>query len=114
MLFKVPMNLSAITCFPSLCVEYISMSFFSSHDFIEKPFLPDSCNTNNKNDNPNINILMSENIRQKRLKILEYFDAYICHHFQPNDDNDNDDKYMHLNIPRFLVFFVRYFLTLRC
>ena len=30
---------------------------------------------NNKNDNPNINILMSENIRQKRLKILEYFDV---------------------------------------
>ena len=38
-------------------------------------------NTNNKNDNPNINILMSENIRQKRLKILEYFDAYICHQY---------------------------------
>ena len=37
-------------------------------------------------------IIMSENIRQKRLKILEYFDAY------------NDDKYMHRNIPRFLVF----------
>ena len=36
-----------------------------------------NCVTNNKNDNPNINILMSENIRQKRLKILEYFDAYI-------------------------------------
>ena len=27
------------------------------------------------------NILMSENIRQKRLKILEYFDACICHHY---------------------------------
>ena len=39
--------------------------------------------TNNKNDNPKINILMSENIRQKRLKILEYFDAFICHHYQP-------------------------------
>ena len=49
----------------------------------QKPFLPDSCSTNNKNDNPKINILMSENIRQKRLKILEYFDAFICHHYQP-------------------------------
>ena len=26
---------------------------------------------------------MSENIRQKRLAILEYFDAYIFHHYQP-------------------------------
>ena len=25
---------------------------------------------------------MSENIRQKRLTILEYFDGYICHHYQ--------------------------------
>ena len=41
---------------------------------------------------------MPENIRQKRLKILEYFDAYICHH-------ENDDKYMHGHIPRFFVFF---------
>ena len=47
-------------------------------DHMEVPSLP----RNNKNDNPNINILMSENIRQKRLKILEYFDAYICHHYQ--------------------------------
>ena len=38
---------------------------------------------NNKNDNPNINILMLENIRQKRPKILGYFDAYICHQYQP-------------------------------
>ena len=36
------------------------------------------------NDNPKNNILLSENIRQKRLMILEYFDAYICHHYQPN------------------------------
>ena len=35
------------------------------------------------NDNPKNNILLSENIRQKRLAILEYFDAYICHHYQP-------------------------------
>ena len=48
-----------------------------------KPFLPDNCNTYNMNDNPKNNILMSENIRQKRLTILEYFDAYICHHYQP-------------------------------
>ena len=34
------------------------------------------------NDNPKNNILLSENIRQKRLTILEYFDAYICHHYQ--------------------------------
>ena len=36
------------------------------------------------NDNPKNNILLSENIRQKkRLIILEYFDAYICQHYQP-------------------------------
>ena len=35
------------------------------------------------NDNPKNNILMSEWIRQKRLAILEYFNAYICHHYQP-------------------------------
>ena len=29
----------------------------------------------------NKNILVSEKIRQKRLTILEYFDAYICHHY---------------------------------
>ena len=39
--------------------------------------------THNMNDNPKNNILLSENIRQKRLTILEYFDAYICHHYQP-------------------------------
>ena len=36
----------------------------------------------NINDNPKNNILMPENIRQKRLGILKYFDAYICHHYQ--------------------------------
>ena len=35
------------------------------------------------NDNPKNNILISENIRQKRLTILEYFDAFIGHHYQP-------------------------------
>ena len=35
------------------------------------------------NDNPKNNILLSENIIQKRLRILEYFDAYICHYYQP-------------------------------
>ena len=35
------------------------------------------------NNNRKNNILLSENIRQKRLTILEYFDAYICHHYQP-------------------------------
>ena len=32
--FRVLTNLSVTTDFPSLCVEYISMSFFSSHNFI--------------------------------------------------------------------------------
>ena len=51
------------------------------------------------NDNLKNKILMSENIRQKRLTILEYFDPYIYHHYR-------DDKYMHQNIPELLVFFV--------
>ena len=34
------------------------------------------------NNNPKNNILMSENIRQKRPTILEYFDAYIYHLIQ--------------------------------
>ena len=46
---------------------------------------PDNCNTYNMNDNPKNNILMSENIRQKGLTILKYFDAYICHHYQPKN-----------------------------
>ena len=41
-------------------------------------FLPGNCSTYNINDNPKINILMSKNIRQKRLKILEHFDTYNC------------------------------------
>ena len=45
--------------------------------------LSDNCNTYNENNNPKNEILLSENIRQKRLTILEYFDAYICHHYQP-------------------------------
>ena len=49
---------------------------------IQKPFLPDNCNLYNMNDNPKNNILISENIRQKRLTILQYFDAFICHHYQ--------------------------------
>ena len=32
----------------------------------QKPFLPDNCNTYNMNDNPKNNILISENIRQKK------------------------------------------------
>ena len=35
------------------------------------------------NGNPKSNVLLSENIRQKRLRILEYFNAYICHRYQP-------------------------------
>ena len=46
---------------------------------------PDNCNTYNLNHNPKNNILMSENIRQKGLTILKYFDAYICHHYQPKN-----------------------------
>ena len=33
-------------------------------------------------DNPEKNISLLEN-RQKRLTTLEYFNAYICHHYQP-------------------------------
>ena len=44
---------------------------------------------------------MLEYIGQKRLRILEYFDAYIYHQIF-----DNDNKYIHQNIPEFLVFFV--------
>ena len=35
------------------------------------------------NDNPRNNILMSENIRQKRLTIVEYLDAYNMHRNTP-------------------------------
>ena len=45
--------------------------------YIKKPFLPDNCRTYNMNDNPKNNVLMSENLRQKILTILEYFDAYL-------------------------------------
>ena len=31
------------------------------------------------NDNPKNNVLMSDDIRQKRPTILKYLDAYICH-----------------------------------
>ena len=44
------------------------------------------------NQNPKNNILMFENIRQKRLTILKYFDVY------------NDEKYIHQNISELLVF----------
>ena len=47
--------------------------------FHKKTFLPDNCNAYNMNDNPKNNILMSENIRQKSLIVMEYFDLYICH-----------------------------------
>ena len=40
-------------------------------------FFPDNCNTYNMKDNPKTNVLVSENIRQKRLTILEYFNAYF-------------------------------------
>ena len=44
------------------------------------------------NDNPKNNILLSENITQKRLRILEYFDVYICHHYQPKMTHEKHDK----------------------
>ena len=37
----------------------------------------------NMNNNRKNNILILENVRQKRLTIMEYFDAYICHHYRP-------------------------------
>ena len=52
------------------------------------------------NNNPRNNILMLDNIRQKRLTILEYFNA------PKRMIIDNDDKYMHRNVPEFLVSFV--------
>ena len=38
---------------------------------VKKPFLPDNYDTYNMNNNPKINILITENIRQKILTILE-------------------------------------------
>ena len=35
------------------------------------------------NDNPKNKILMLANIRQERLTILEYVNAYIYHNYQP-------------------------------
>ena len=35
------------------------------------------------NDNLKNNILLSENVPEQRLTIVEYFHAYICHHYQP-------------------------------
>ena len=58
------------------------------------------------NDNLKNNILKLEIIRQKILTILEYFNAYICYHYQPKNNIDNDGKYMHRNIPELFVFFV--------
>ena len=67
------------------------------HRSSKKPFLSDNCTSCNMNDNPKNNILMSENIRQNRPTILEYFDAYICHHCQLEISFcvNNEDKYMH-------------------
>ena len=53
------------------------------------------------NNNQKKNILMSKNIR---LTIMEYFDAYICHHYRSR--LTNDDKYMHRNLPELIVFIV--------
>ena len=69
-------------------------------------FDPDNHNSHKTNANPKINILMSENIRQRRLNVsLEYFDALYYHHFRP-------DNIRHQNIPQNdLLFFVRHFQT---
>ena len=57
--------------FQTLSSEYQAYLYIST-------FLPDNYNTYDMNDNPKNNILVSENIRQERLTILEYFSAY--HH----------------------------------
>ena len=48
------------------------------------------------NQNPKNNILVSKNIRQKRLTILEYLLS----------SSYDDNKYMHRDIPELLVFIV--------
>ena len=50
-------------------------------------------------NNPKNNIVMLENTRQKRLTILEYFNAPKIFKV------DNDNKYMHRNVPEFLSLF---------
>ena len=70
----------------------------------------------NMNENPKNNILLSENIRQKRLTILEYFDAYICHHYQ------HHYHFRLITMANICIeifqncesFFVWYFPTIRC
>ena len=48
-----------------------------------KPFLSDNFRTYNMNDNPKNNVSMSQNIRREKPTIPQYFDASICHHYQP-------------------------------
>ena len=60
-------------------------------------FIPDNFVTYNMNDKPKINILMSENIRQNRQKFMEYFNVFIYHNYQPNENlheiyNENSNK----------------------
>ena len=55
----------------------------------------------NKNDKQKINILMSNNIRQKRLKILWISWCVYYHYYGPNqvdDDDDDDDDDECINI----------------
>ena len=63
------------------CVQYQHTVSFLRNKMLYP--LGDNCRTFKMNDNPKNNILMSENIIQKRLTILEYLDAYICHHYEP-------------------------------
>ena len=59
--------------------EYASFSHQART--LKTNLLPDYCRTCNMNDYPKNNTLISENIGHKRPTILEYFDAYICHHY---------------------------------
>ena len=36
------------------------------------------------NDNPKVRSYCGKISEKKRLAIPEYFDGYICHHYQPN------------------------------
>ena len=48
---------------------------------VQKPFLSDNFRTYNMNDNPKNND--EKNSDEKNPTISQYFDANICHHFQP-------------------------------
>ena len=68
---------------PALKSDLFDQPGISECTIPEKPFLPDNFQTYNMNDNLKNNILLLENIRQKGLTIVKYFDAYNCHYYQP-------------------------------